>query len=43
MNSKGGQDIGTVFYNWEEYCDHPIKNKKEYIDKYFNKHQLKKI
>ena len=42
LNSKGGQDIGTVFYNWEEYCGHPIKNKKEYIDKYFNKHQLKK-
>lgn len=39
INSKGGQDFGTVFYDWDKYCDHPIKDKKKYIDKYFNKHQ----
>ena len=38
LSSKSGQDFGTVFYDWERYCGHPIKNKDEFTKKYFEKY-----
>ncbi|MFL2902775.1 MAG: hypothetical protein ACJZ4W_03510 [Candidatus Pelagibacter sp.] len=34
LSSKSGQDFGTVFYDWENYCGHPIKDKEKFIKKY---------
>ena len=37
-SSKSGQDFGTVFYDWEKYCGHPIKDKDYYTKKYFEEY-----
>ena len=34
FSSKSGQDFGTVFYDWENYCGHPIKDKEKFTKKY---------
>ncbi len=38
-STKGGQDFGTVFYDWQKYCGHPIKDKDFFTEKYFNEYQ----
>ena len=37
-STKGGQDFGTVFYDWQEYCGHPIHDKDHFTKKYFEKY-----
>lgn len=34
-SSKGGQDFGTVFLDWQKYCGHPIKDKEYFTNKYY--------
>lgn len=33
-SSKSGQDFGTVFYDWQDYCGHPIVDQQKNIDEY---------
>ena len=33
-SSKSGQDFGTVFYDWQDYCGHPIKDQQKNIEEY---------
>ena len=37
-SSKSGHDFGTVFYDWQEYCGHPITDKDHSTKKYFEKY-----
>lgn len=38
FSTKSGQDFGTVFYDWQEYCGHPIKDQDHFTKKYFEKY-----
>lgn len=33
-SSKAGQDFGTVFYDWQNYCGHPIKDQQKNTEEY---------
>ena len=37
-STRGGQDFGTVFYDWYKYCGHPISDKDFFTEKYFNEY-----
>lgn len=38
-NSKSGQDFATVFYDWQDYCGHPIVDQQKNIDEYEKKYK----
>ena len=37
-SSKSSHYFGTVFYDWQEYCGHPITDKDHSTKKYFEKY-----
>jgi len=41
LASKGGHDIKDIFHDWEDYCDHPIKDIKKYENIYFEQYKKK--
>ena len=41
LASKGGHDIKDLFYDWEKYCDHPVKDIQKYENIYFEKYKKK--
>ena len=41
LASKGGHDFSVIFYDWEDYCGHPVKDRKKYEKIYFEKYKKK--
>ena len=39
LASKGGHDFSVIFYDWQDYCGHPIKDIKKYEKLYFEKYK----
>ena len=39
LASKGGHDFSVIFYDWEDYCGHPVKDIKKFEKIYFEKYQ----
>tara|TARA_B100000029_G_scaffold515928_1_gene625606 strand:- start:3232 stop:4029 length:798 start_codon:yes stop_codon:yes gene_type:complete len=37
-STKKGQDFGTVFYDWQKYCGHPLNDQDQFTKKYFDKY-----